>query len=86
MYAIEKITRQVNYWSEVMHILEEIGSKGGLDYGVRPWGMWGNAFPANVFEWRSTIDAINERLTPNYSAEEYQQTYAKEKDEIKGLK
>lgn len=80
MYIIEKLMRELRPWTEVMEELNAIGlgEKGsGFDYGVRPWDMWGKVMPANVFEWRSMLQRINEIVRPKHSVEEYRDMYGK---------
>lgn len=77
MYIIEKLTREIAPWNEVMEELKKIGEEmGGFDYGVRPWDMWGKVMPKNVFEWRNMLDRINKVIEPKKTVEGYREMYS----------
>lgn len=75
MYIIEKLTREMQMFDEAIAVLNEIGTKGGLDYGTRPWDLWGKKMIENVYDWRSVIDRVNTPLKPEHTAEEYEKMY-----------
>ncbi|MBI2655848.1 hypothetical protein HYX06_05510 [Candidatus Woesearchaeota archaeon] len=77
MYIIEKLMREIRPWNEVMEELDTIGAEqGGLDYGVRPWDMWGKKMPESVFQWQSMLTQINEIIKPKKTAQGYAQLFA----------
>ena len=80
MYIIDKLTREILPWNEVMEELNEIGGgadppRGGFDYGVRPWDMWGQKMPASIFEWKSMLKEINEVIKPKNTPKGYADVY-----------
>ena len=63
-------------FDQAIAVLNEIGTKGGFDYGTRPWDMfWGKSMIQNIYDWRSIIDEVNKPLKPEHTAEEYKEMY-----------
>ena len=75
MYIIEKITREMRKFDETIKVLNEIGQKGGFDYGTRPWDMWGKSMIQNIYDWRSILDRVNKPLEVKYTEKGYQEMY-----------
>ena len=75
MYIIEKVTRQIGQWNQVMSILNEVGTRGGFDYGTRPWDMWGKEMPSSIFEWRNILDRINKPIPVEMTEEQFVEKY-----------
>ena len=75
MYIIEKVTRQIGQWNQVMSILNEVGTRGGFDYGTRPWDMWGKEMPSSIFEWRNILDRINKPIPVEMTEEQFAEKY-----------
>ena len=77
MYIIEKITREMRNFDQAIAVLNEIGTKGGFDYGTRPWDLWGKTMIQNIYDWRSMMDAVNKPLQPEHTAKEYEEIYGR---------
>lgn len=76
MYIIEKLTRDMRKFDQTIAILNEIGTKGGFDYGTRPWDLWGKTMIQNIFAWRNMMEAVNKPMPPKHTEKEYGEMYS----------
>lgn len=77
MYVMEKVTREMQKFDEdTLPILNQIGMDAqGLDYGTRPWSLWGKHMIPNVYGWREMIDDVNKTPTPKKTSAGYYEQY-----------
>lgn len=59
MYIIENITREVQFFEQVVKILNELRGQTGFDYGTRPWSHWGKQLIKDVYDWDSIMGEVN---------------------------